>query len=349
MVGLESLYLIELSCSDHDGSCPLPVLGLDRHHELWRLKLNNTSISGLLLPGQEESRIEYLDLHNLVLSHDSLVQFCSSISSSPALTKLELTNLHCNDHDDLTNLSCSAHSGRCPLPLLGLDRHHKLEELKLDDTSISGLLLPGQDESRIWHLDLHNLVLSHDSLVQLCSSISSSSVLGWLKLTNLLCNDHTDRCGIPILDRPKVTLENVHMEQIPVEDLSALSGLEDLQLTMMPCSEHSGRCNFTVLDLHRHYRLEKLKLDTSSISGIMLPRPERHIINAIGLRNLELSHYSLQQLCTSVSALSASGAMLHLTNLSCSDHSGSCFFPLLNLHDTELNYPDTDSSDDVRD
>ena len=415
LVGLKVLNLDNISCSDNSGSCPLPVLGLQRHHELWWLSLDNTSISGLLLPGQEESRIKYLNLHNLVLSHDSLVQLCSSISSSSVLGELKLTNLRCYDHDDLTNLSCSEHSGRCPLPVLGLDRHHelwmlsldntsisglllpgqeesqieylylynlvlshdslvqlcnslsflvglkalnldniscsdnsgscplpvlgldrhhKLRRLKLGNTSISGLLLPGQEESQIRFLDLHNLVLSHDSLVQLCSSISSSPALGRLELTNLRCNDHDDRCGIPISDRPRVELENVHMEQIPVEDLSALSGLEDLQLTMMPCSEHSGRCNFTVLDLHRHYRLKELKLVTSSISGIILPRPERHAINAICLRKLVLSHYSLKQLCTSVSALSASGAMLQLTNLSCSDHSGSCFFPLLSLHDT---------------
>ena len=336
LVGLKMLYLNDLSCSDHDGRCPLPVLGLDRHHKLGWLSLHNTSLSGLLLPGQEESRIKDLDLHNLVLSHDSLVQLYSSISSSSALRQLKLTNLRCYDHDDLTNLSCSEHSGRCPLPALGLDRHHKLEKLEIGNTSISGLLLPGQEESQIRFLDLHNLVLSLDSLVQLCSSISSSPALGRLELTNLRCNDHDDRCGIPILDRPKVELENVHMEQIPVEDLSALSGLEDLQLTMMPCSEHSVRCNFTVLDLHQHYKLRVLILDTSSISGIILPRPERHIINAICLRKLVLSHYSLKQLCTSVSALSASGAMLQLTNLSCSDHSGSCFFPLLSLHDTEL-------------
>ena len=334
LVGLKGLNLDNISCSDNSGSCPLPVLGLQRHHKLGWLKLDNTSISGLLLPGQEESRIKELDLHNLVLSHDSLVQLCSSISCSPVLEWLKLTNLRCYDHDDLTNLSCSEHSGQCPLPALGLDRHHKLESLELGNTSISGLLLPGQEESRIRYLDLHNLVLSHDSLVQLCSSISSSPALRRLELTNLRCNDHDDRCGIPILDRPKVELENVHMEQIPVEDLSALSGLEDLQLTMMPCSEHSGRCNFTVLDLHRHYRLEVLKLDTSSISGIILPRPERNIIDAICLRKLVLSHYSLKQLCTSLSASSASGAMLQLNNLSCSDHSGSCFFPLLSLHDT---------------
>ena len=331
-VGLILLYLNDLSCSDHDCSCPLPVLGLDRHHKLSRLKLGNTSISGLLLPGQEESRIKELDLHNLVLSHDSLVQLCSSISSSSVLIRLKLTNLRCNDHDDLTNLSCSEHSGRCRLKSLNLYSHHELEVLSLDKIAISWLLLPSQDG--LYNLELNNMELSHDSLVQLCSALSSLPALKRLKITNLCCNDHGGICGIPISDRPKVELENVHMEQIPVEDLSALSDLEDLQLTMMPCSEHSGRCIFTVLDLHRHYRLKELKLVTSSISGIILPRPERHVINAICLRKLVLSHYSLQQLCTSVSDLSASGAMLQLTNLSCSDHSGSCFFPLLSLHDT---------------
>ena len=469
LVGLNSLILYNVSCSDNSGSCPLPVLGLDRHHELERLKLDNTSISGLLLPGQEESRIWLLELHNLVLSHDSLVQLCSSISSSFVLIELELTNLRCNDHDDrcgipildrpkaelenvhmeqipvddlsalsgledlqLTTIPCSEHSGICNFTVLDLHKHHKIVYLTLDTTSISGILLPRQkwpiiknldlknlvlshysleqlctsllslpiirnlEELRLtnlscmehsgrcrlkslnlyshhelkvllldkisirWlllpsqdgldNLELNNLVLSHDSLVQLCSSISSSSVLGGLKLTNLRCNDHDDRCGIPILDSPKAELENVHMEQIPVEDMSALSGLEDLQLTMMPCSEHSVMCNFTVLDLHKHYRLDELKLDTSSISGIILPRPERHIIPVIGLRNLVLSHYSLQQLCTSLSDLPDDCAVLQLTNLSCSDHSGSCFFPLLSLQDTELNFldisSDTDSADD---
>ena len=83
-----------------------------------------------------------------------------------------------------------------------------------------------------------------------------------------------------------------------------------------------------VQNLHKHYRLEFLKLDSSSISGIILPRPDRHIINAICFRKLVLSHYSLQQLCTSLSDLFAFCNKLHLTNLSCSDHSGSCcFFP----------------------
>ena len=348
LVGLKALNLDNISCSDNSGSCPLPVLGLDRHHKLRRLKLGNTSISGLLLPGQEESRIECLDLHNLVLSHDSLVQLCSSISSSSVLGELKLTNLRCYDHADLTNLSCSEHSGRCRLKSLNLYSHHELKVLSLDKISIRWLLLPSQD----WldNLELNNMSLSHDSLVQLCSTLSFLPALKRLKLTNLRCYDHDDRCGIPILDRPKAESENVHMEQIPVEDLSALSSLENLQLTMVPCSEHSVRCNFTVLDLHEHYRLEFLELDTSSISGIILPRPERHIINAICLRNLVLSHYSLQQLCTSVSALSASGAMLQLTNLSCSDHSGSCFFPFLSLQDTELSFlnifSDTVSADD---
>ena len=322
-VGLTILHLNDLSCSDHGGSCPLPVLDLHKHHKLWYLRLNKIPLSCLPLPSQEETQFSRLNLNKLSMSHDNLVQLCKSLSFWVGLKVLYLIDLSCSDHD-----------GRCPLPVLGLQRHHKLQVLKLDNTSISGLLLPGQEESRIKYLDLDNVVLSHDSLVQLCSSISSSFALTRLELTNLRCNDHGGISGAPISHRPKVELENVHM--IPVEDLSALSGLEDLQLAMMPCSEHSVRCNFTVLDLHKHYRLEKLKLDTSSIGGVILPRPERHSIYEICLRKLVLSHYSLQQLCTSVSALSASGAMLQLTNLSCSDHSGSCFFPLLNLHDTEL-------------
>ena len=338
---LTFLRLGNISCQTHGSSDSLSVLDLHKHLKLRRLVLYNISLSRLLLPSPEETQLRELILDKLVMSHDNLVQICKSLSFRVGLK-----------HLNLDNISCSDNSGSCPLPVLGLQRLHKLRLLKLDNTSISGLLLPGQEESRIRYLKLHDLVLSHDSLVQLCSSISSSSVLRRLKLTNLRCYDHDNRCGIPILDRPKAELENVHMEQIPVEDLSALSGLENLQLTMMPCSEHSGICNFTVLDLHRHYRLEKLKLDTSSISGIILPRPERHLIDEICLRKLVLSHYSLQQLCTSLSFLSAICDKFNLTNLSCSDHSGSCCF-FLNLHDTELNYldifSDTDSSDDYSD
>ena len=187
LVGLESLHLNDLSCSDHDGSCPLPVLGLDKHHKLWYLRLDKIPLSCLLLPSQEETQLRELCLYKLTMSHDNLVQLCKSLSF---LVGLKVLNLD--------NISCSDNSGSCPLPVLGLQRHHELWWLSLDNTSISGLLLPGQEESQIKYLDLHNLVLSHDSLVQLCSSISSSSALRRLR-----CYDHDDRCGIPILDRPK--------------------------------------------------------------------------------------------------------------------------------------------------
>ena len=314
---LTHLELDSISCQTHGTSDRLPVVDLHKHHKLLYLRLDKIPLSCLPLPSQEETQLRELSLDKLSMSHDNLVQLCKSLSFWVGLKMLYLNDLSCSDHD-----------GSCTLPVLGLQRHHKLRLLELGNTSISGLLLPGQEESRIKYLDLDNVVLSHDSLVQLCSSISSSSALRRLKLTNLRCYDHDDRCGIPILDSPKAELENVHMEQIPVEDLSALSGLEDLQLTMMPCSEHSVICNFTVLDLHKHYRLAGLELDTSSIGGIILPRPERCIIDALCLRKLVLSHYSLQQLCTSLSDLSDFCAMLHLTDLSCSDHSGSCFFSL---------------------
>ena len=372
LVGLKLLYLSDLSCSDHDGSCPIPVLGLDKHHKLERLKLDNTSISGLLLPGQKESRIWYLDLHNLVLSHDSLVQLYSSISSSSVLRRLKLTNLRCYDHDDLTNLSCSAHSGRCPLPALGLDRHHELEWLKLDNTSISGLLLPGQEESRIKCLYLYNLVLSHDSLVQLCKSLSFWVGLEVLNLDNISCSEHSGSCPLPVLGLDKhhklqeLKLDNTSLsglllpgqEESRIKDLdlhnlvlshdslvqlyssiSSLSVLTRLKLTNLrcydhddltnlSCSAHSGQCPLPSLGLDRHHGLWWLKLDNTSLSGLLLPGQEESQIRYLDLHNLVLSHDSLVQLNSSISSLSVS-TRLNLTNLRCNDHDDRCGIPIL--------------------
>ena len=120
-------------------------------------------------------------------------------------------------------------------------------------------------------------------------------------------------------------------------------------------SEHSGKCKFTVLDLHKHHKLEFLTLDTSSISGIILPRgiilqrQERLRFKRLVIKNLVLSHYSLEQLSASLSSLSAFNDKLHFTKLSCRDHDGGYCFPLLNQPDTELNVTDTDSEMDSLD
>ena len=103
---------------------------------------------------------------------------------------------------DLTNLTCSDHDGSCHL-LLDLHRHVNLSCLRLDKISLSVLLLPSQEESTLDYLELKNMLLSHDSLVQLSSSISSLSALERLQLTNLRCYDHGGSGDIPILDVPK--------------------------------------------------------------------------------------------------------------------------------------------------
>ena len=331
LTNLRELKLTNISCSDDSGSCDLPVLDLHRHCNIKELPLDKISISGLLLPSQEKSQLCGLYLDNLVLSHDNLVQLYTSLSF--VITDLEMLIL--------TNLTCSDHGGSCHL-LLDLHRHVNLWCLNLDKISLSVLLLPSQEESKLRYLELNNMLLSHDSLVQVCSSISSLSALTCLQLTNLRCYDHGGSGDKPILDFPKPELEYVDLEQIQVEDLQALSGLEDLQDTVMPSREQSGECKFTVLDLHTHYKLEELKLNSSSICGILLPNQELFEIKDLDLNNLLLSHYSLEKLRTSMSYLPFSTVKLNLTHLSCNVHGGGCCLPVLDLPDTELNLPDTE-------
>ena len=356
LTGLHVLKLTNIFCSDNNLNLGLPVLDLHRHSRLKVLSLNSISISGLLLPSQEQSQLLKLylgslvlshdrsisglllpcqensnlyDLYlwNLVLSHDNLVQLCSLLSSLTGLRELTLTNISCSDNS--LNLG---------IPVLDLHRHCRIKVLSLNSISISGLLLPCQEQSKLRELHLDNQVLSHDSFVQLCSFISSLSALKCLQLTNLRCYDHGGSGDIPILDFPKAELEYVDLEQIQVEDLQALSGLEDLQLSIMPYSEYSGECKFTVLDLHKHHKLKVLTLDTSSISGILLPRQERLRFERLVLRNLVLSRYSLEQLSDLLPSMFDLNAELILTDLHCSDHGGSYFLPVLNF-----SCPDSDT------
>ena len=272
---LTTLTLRNISCQTNVSSDCLPVLYLHKNHKLRKLELDNIPISSLLSPSQEQSELRYLYLFNLVLSHDNLVQLCSSLSSLTGLHQLKLTNISCSDdthrhcsidelslnkisishklyldnlvlsHDnlvqlcsslssltdlcevELTNISCSDNSLNLCLPVLDLHRHCSIKELLLNKISISGLLLPSQEESRLRYLYLDNLVLSHDNLVQLCSSLSSLTGLLRLKLTNISCSDNSLNLGLPDLD------------------------------------------------LQRHDRLRRLTLNKISISGLQLPNQEQ--------------------------------------------------------------------------
>ena len=110
-----------------------PGLDLQNHHRLERLELDNLPVSGLVLPGQEESPLREVRLEKLVLSHDSLVKVCGSLSSCSGLWYLWLSRLSCSDQ-----------SGNC-LPVLDLQNCHRLERLYLGDLPVSGLVLPGQE------------------------------------------------------------------------------------------------------------------------------------------------------------------------------------------------------------
>ena len=329
-IELDQLWLNNISCQSNDSREDLPVLDLSNHCSLQQLFLSKVSISGLVLPSQEGSQLRRLYLNNLVLPHDKLVNLCSSLPSRTRIINLTLTSLSCSQHQD-----------GCSLPVLDLHKHCRLRRLTLGKISISGLVLPSQEGSRLRELNLNNLVLSHDNLVGLCCAISSLSSIEILQLTHVRCIDHGGSCDVPTLNLPTQETDNADKEQIPDIDMLSLSGLDKLKLPIMPCSETSDACRFTVLNLQKHRKLIVMKLDSSSISGILLLSHDRIKIKALVLSNLVLSHDSLEQLPRSLSTLSAR-VRRHLVNLSCSDHGGSCELPSLNHPDTELENMDID-------
>ena len=191
---LQELNLDRVSCSEHQVSCCLAALDLSNHCRLQKLLLNKISISGLVLPSQEGSRLRKLYLYNLVLPHDNLLNICFSLLSGTEIKVLKLTSLSCSQHQD-----------GCSLPVLDLINHCRLQQLFLKKISISGLVLPSQEGSRLSKLYLDNLVLPHDHLVNLCSSLSSRSEIEEMGLTSLSCCQHQDGCSLSISGVASVT------------------------------------------------------------------------------------------------------------------------------------------------
>ena len=340
------LDFTSVSCSGHQDGCPLPVLDLHNHCGLWKLELDKISISGLVLPSLQKSQLSKLSLNNLVLAHDNLVNICSSLSSVIGIYELRLINLFCRGHRD-----------GCCLPVLDLHNLCRLQWLALDKISISGLVVPSQKGSQLIRLYLNNLVLPHDSLVNLCSSLSTVTGIEALKLTRLSCSEHQDGCSLPVLD-----LHNVHrlgwltLDKISISGLylyhlvlphdnlvnlcssvSSGTGIKILNLTRLSCSEHQDGCSLPVLDLHNDCGLEYLTLDKISISGLVLPS-QGSLLRELNLDSLVLQHDELVNLCSSLSSV-AGIRWLRLTRLSCSEHQDGCSLPVLDLHsDCGLEY-----------
>ena len=216
--------------------------------------------------------LKHLTVKNICLSSSQYHSLLRSASSAIELELLELGNISCQSNDSSEDL-----------PVLDLSKHCRLQRLLLKKISISGLVLPSQEGSQLWRLYLDNLVLPHDKLVGLCCAISSLSSIGILQLIHVLCSNHDGSRDVPTLNLPKPESDNVEKEQIPDIDVLSLSGLDKLKLPTMPCSEQIAACRFTVLNLQKHLKLNVLKLDSSSISGILLPSHDRIKISYIPL------------------------------------------------------------------
>ena len=345
---LEELYLVEVKCSEQSHSCCLPVLDLQKHNKLEELKLWNLSVKGLLLP-VEGDRLTYLSLYNETMNHQYLEQLSGSLSSYSCLEELYLVEV-----------KCSEQSHSCCLPVLDLQKHNKLEELKLWNLSVKGLLLP-VERDRLTLLSLYNETMNHQYLEQLSGSLSSYSCLEELYLVEVKCSEQSHSYCLPVLDLQKhnklrelnlsylsveglllpverdrltllslygVTMNHQYLEQLS-GSLSSYSGLEELYLVEVKCNEQSHSCCLPVLDLQKHNKLRELKLWNLSVEGLLLP-VERDMLTYLLLCNVTMNHHGLEQLSRSLSSYSSKPSNC-LLGMRCSEHSATLCQPVIDM------------------
>ena len=277
---LETLDLDKVKCSEHSHSCCLPVLDLQQHDDLQTLYLRDFSVKGLLLP-VERDRLTSLKLDNVTMNHHDLEQLSGSLSSCSCLEILYLDKVKCNEQ---------SHS--CCLPVLDLQKHSKLEELRLWNLSVKGLLLP-VERDRFTSLWLYNVTMNHQNLEQLLGSLSSCSCLKKLYFYEVKCSEQSHSCCLPVLDLQQhnklqtlylrdfsvkglllpverdtltllllsnVTMNHQYLEQL-LGSLSSYSCLGNLKLFKVKCSEQSHSCSLPVLDLQKHNTLQRLSIE----------------------------------------------------------------------------------------
>ena len=345
---LEKLYLVEVKCSEQSHSCCIPVLDLQKHNKLKELRLEDLSVKGLLLP-VERDRLTLLSLYGVTMNHQYLEQLLGSLSSYSCLEKLYLVEV-----------KCSEQSHSCCLPVLDLQKHNKLKELRLEDLSVKGLLLP-VERDRFKTLRLYSVKMNHQYLEQLSGSLSSYSNLETLYLVEVKCSEQSHSCCLPVLDLQKhnklkelylkdlsvkglllpverdrfttlllnnVTMNHQYLEQLS-GSLSSYSCLEMLYLVEVKCSEQSHSCCLPVLDLQKHNKLKKLGLRDLSVDGLLLP-VERDRLTLLNLANVTMNHHGLEQLAGSLSSCSCL-EKLCLKKVKCSEQSHSCCLPVLDL------------------
>ena len=346
--GLEELYLNRVKCSEQSHSCCLPVLDLQQHNTLQRLYLLDLPVEGLLLP-VERDRFASLRLNNVTMNHQYLEQLSGSLSSCSCLEYLYLWKV-----------KCSEQSHSCCLPVLDLQKHNKLEELRLWNLSVEGLLLP-VERDRFTSLDLTNVTMNHQYLEQLSGSLSSCSCLEKLNLYGVKCSEQSHRCCLTVLDLQKhnklrkldlwdlsfeglllpverdmltsLSLDNITMNHQYLEQLSgslsSCSCLEYLYLWKVKCSEQSHSCCLPVLDLQKHNKLEELRLWNLSVEGLLLP-VERDMLTSLSLDNITMNHQYLEQLSGFLSSYSSKPSNCYL-KMRCSEHSATLCQPVIDI------------------
>ena len=331
---------------NHSDSLSSHVLDLNRYSKLEKLDLRFLSVDGLLLP-VERDRFTRLRLVNVTMNHQYLEQLSGSLSSYSCLENLILVEVKCNEQN---------HS--CCLPVLDLQKHNKLQELKLVDLSFEGLLLP-VERDMLTLLALYNVTMNHQYLEQLSGSLSSYSCLEKLELKKVKCSEHSHSCCLPVLDLQKhnklrkldlrylsveglllpverdmltllslfnVTMNHQYLEQLS-GSLSSYSCLEMLYLVEVKCSEHSHSCCLPVLDLQKHNKLRKLDLRYLSVEGLLLP-VERDMLTLLSLYNVAMNHQYLEQLSGSLSSYSFKPSLCYLRMI-CSEHSSTLCRPII--------------------
>ena len=265
---LEALTLDEVKCMEQSHSCCLPVLDLQQHNKLQYLYLSDLSVEVLLLPVGGD-RFTSLKLRDVTINHQYLEQLSGYMSSYSCLEKLSLDEVKCNEQ---------SHS--CCLPVLDLQKHNTLQELKLWGLSVEGLLLP-VERDRLTLLSLYGVTMNHQYLEQLSGSLSSYSCLEKLRLDEVKCSEQSHSCCLPVFDLQKhnklkeldlwhlsvkglllpverdrlthlrlynVTMNHQYLEQLS-GSLSSYSSRPSQGILRMGCSEHSAPLCQTAIDM----------------------------------------------------------------------------------------------------
>ena len=252
------------------------------------------------------------------------------------------------------------HSDSLSSHVLDLNKHNKLEKLKLCNLSVDGLLLP-VERDMLTSLRLDNVTMNHQYLEQLSGSLSSCSCLEKLYLDRVKCSEQSHSCCLPVLDlqqhnklkeldlcdlyveglllpveRDRLTslrLHNVRMNHQYLEQLSgslsSYSCLEELYLIVVKCSEKSHSCCLPVLDLQKHNKLRTLVLLFLSVEGLLLP-VEGDRLTSLWLDNVTMNHHNLEQLSGFLSSYSSKPSKCDL-KMRCSEHRPTLCQPVIDI------------------